>query len=157
LEKELKEISPNKDFFISQFKEISHKNTEQSRKLIKYILGKIDNSYRLTKEEVIDFDNVNIEHLLPQKPGKDWGLKISEIKQYVNRLGNLTIIDKTINSIAGNKKMQEKVEILTTSRLPINRRLIEEIVANNYQWDEDMINKRQEQLAETAWETVWKF
>lgn len=157
LEKELKEISPNKDFFISEFKEIAYRNTEQSRKLIKYILGKIDNSCRLTKEELIDFDNVNIEHLLPQKPGKDWGLKIAEIKQYVNRLGNLTIVDKTINSIAGNKKMQEKVEILTTSRLPINKRLVEEIIANNYQWDEGFINKRQEQLAEMAWEVVWKF
>ena len=157
LENELKEISPHKDFFISEFKEISYKNTEQSRKLIKYILSKIDNSYRLTKEELIDFDNVNIEHLLPQKPEKDWGLTSKEIKQYVNKLGNLTIVDKTINSIAGNKKMQEKVDILTNSRLPINERLVEEIRANNYQWDEDVINKRQEQLAETAWETVWKF
>jgi uncharacterized protein with ParB-like and HNH nuclease domain len=157
LEIELKEISPHKDFFISEFKEISYKNTEQSRKLIKYILGKIDNSYRLTKEELIDFDNVNIEHLLPQKPGKDWGLMGKEIKQYVNRLGNLTIVDKTINSIAGNKKMQEKVDILTTSRLPINKRLVEEITANNYKWDEGCINKRQEQLAEMAWEVVWEF
>ena len=157
LEQELKEISPTKDYFISYFKGISYRNTEQSRKLIKYILGKIDNSYRLTREELIDFDNVNIEHLLPQKPGKDWGLKTAEIKEYVNKLGNLTIVDRTINSMAGNKNMQEKIEVLTTSRLPINRRLVEEIVANNYQWDEDVINKRQEQLAETAWETVWKF
>jgi len=100
---------------------------------------------------------VNIEHLLPQKPGKDWGLKIAEIKQYVNKLGNLTIVDKTINSIASNKKMQEKVDILKTSSLPINKRLVEEIIANNYKWDEDFVNKKQEQLAETAWEVVWKF
>jgi len=157
LEQELKEVSPSRDFFVSEFKDISYRNTEQSRKLVKYILGKLDNSYRHTKEELIDFDNVNIEHLLPQKPGKEWGLKIADIKRYVNRLGNLTIVDKTINSIAGNKRMKEKVEILKTSRLPINSKLVEEIIARNYHWDEDAIYGRQEQLANMAWDTVWKF
>lgn len=157
LEKELKDISPNKDFFISEFKDISYKNTEQSRKVIKYIFSKIDNSYRTTKEELIDFENVNIEHLLPQNPGKEWGLRKSEIKDYVNKLGNLTIIDKVINSIAGNKKIQEKIEILITSNLPINKKLVEEIKENNYQWDEGFINKRQVELGEIAWETVWHF
>lgn len=155
LEKELKDISPHKDFFISEFKDISYKSTEQSRKIIKYILGKIDNSYRTTKEELIDFENVNIEHLLPQNPGKEWGLRKSEIKDYVNNLGNLTIVDKTINSIAGNKKIQEKVDILMTSNLPINGKLVEWIKDNNYQWDESFINKRQAELGEIAWEKVW--
>jgi uncharacterized protein with ParB-like and HNH nuclease domain len=156
LEKELKDISPHKDFFISEFQDISYKSTEQSRKLIKYILGRIDNSYRTTKEEVIDFENVNIEHLLPQNPGKEWGLKKTEIRDYVNKLGNLTIVDKTINSIASNKKIQEKIDILMTSSLPINRILIEDLKANE-QWDGASINKRQTQLAEIAWENVWKF
>jgi hypothetical protein len=157
LENELKEIAPHKDFFISEFKDITYKSTEQSRKLIKYILGKMDENLRNTKEELVDFNNVNIEHLLPQKPSKDWGLKRKEIKEYVNKLGNLTIVDKRINSIAGNKKIQEKMEILLNSELPINKKLVEEVKNYNYNWDEDCIYKRQEQLAEIAWDPVWKF
>jgi hypothetical protein len=74
-----------------------------------------------------------MEHLLPQKAGKNWRLKAADIKRYVSRLGNLTIVDKTINSIAGNKKMKEKVDILKTSRLPINGKLVEETMARDYQ------------------------
>ena len=60
-------------------------------------------------------------------------MKAADIKRYVSRLGNLTIVDKTINSIAGNKKMKEKVDILKTSRLPINGKLVEETMARDYQ------------------------
>ena len=74
-----------------------------------------------------------MEHLLPQKAGKNCRSKATEIKRYVSRLGNLTIVDKTINSIAGNKKMKEKVDILKTSRLPINGKLVEETMARDYQ------------------------
>lgn len=157
LERELKEISPNKDFFISEFRDISYKNTEQSRRLIKYILGKIDNNYRSTKEELIDFDNVNIEHLLPQKPSKDWGLRRTDIKEYVNKLGNLTLVDKRINSIGSNKIIKEKMEVLVGSELPLNKKLVEDVRNNNYLWDEDFIYKRQGELAELAWDAVWKF
>ena len=93
----------------------------------------MDNSYGHTREGLIDSDNGNMEHLLPEKAGKNWRLKAADIKRYVSRLGNLTIVDKTINSIAGNKKMKEKVDILKTSRLPINGKLVEETMARDYQ------------------------
>ena len=156
LETELREISPEREFFISQFEDITCRNTEQSRTVIKYILGKIDGSLRQTKEELVDFDNVNIEHLLPQKPGKEWGLKPREIKDYVNRLGNLTLLDKRINSMAGNRCMREKAEMLSQSELPINSRLVEEIRGGDYDWGEERIAKRQEELAQMAWDPVWK-
>lgn len=157
LETELRDIAPQKDYFVSQFDDIAYKYTEQSRRILKYILAKIDASFRQTKEETIDFDNVNIEHLLPQKPGKEWGLKPTEVKEYVNKLGNLTLLDKRINSIAGNKSIREKVETLSDSELPINKILIEELRTNNYHWTEDSITTRQDKLAKIAWHTVWNF
>jgi len=93
----------------------------------------MDNSYRHTGEELIDSDNGNMEDLLPQKAGKNWRLKAADIKRHVSRLGNLTIVDNTINPIAGNKKMQQKVEILKNSRLPINSKPVEETIARDYQ------------------------
>jgi hypothetical protein len=157
LEGELREIAPQKDYFVSQFNDIVCTNTEQSRRIVKYILGRIDASLRKTKEEAIDFDNVNLEHLLPQKPGKGWGLKSKEIKEYVNKLGNLTLLDKRINSIAGNKTMREKADILSGSALPLNADLLGDIRSHSYKWDEDSIAKRQDKLAEIAWDPVWRF
>ena len=45
---------------------------------------------RTSGETKIDFEKVNIEHLLPQNP-KKWKLTKSEIEEYVNLLGNLCI------------------------------------------------------------------
>lgn len=156
LEGELKDLLPERAFFISEFRDIACRNTEQSRRIVKYILGKIDASLRQTKEELVDFENVNIEHLLPQKPGREWGLKAKDVKDYVNRLGNLTLLDRRINSIAGNKSMREKVEILAGSELPMNKRLVEEIRSGNHEWGEESIARRQERLAEMAWDPVWR-
>jgi len=155
LEKELKKESPRSEHFISEFSNLSYRNSEQYRRLIKYILSKIDSHYRETKEEMIDFDNVNIEHLLPQKPDKAWGLDKRDIKDYVNKLGNLTLIDKRINSRVGNKIIKEKIDTLSKSNLPINKILIDELVSNKYIWNRDFINRRQENYAKLAFEKIW--
>lgn len=155
LQKELVAEMPTPEYFISQFESICYRNSEQHRRLIKYILSKIDSYYRETKEESIDFDNVNIEHLLPQTPDKAWNLSKQEIKNYVNKLGNLTLIDKRINSKAGNKIIKEKIETLELSKLPITRKLVDELIANNYCWDEDCIIKRQKELAQIAYDNIW--
>lgn len=156
LEKELKEEAPSAEYFTSEFMDLCYKNSEQYRKLIKYILGKIDSHYRATKEEMIDFDHVNIEHLLPQKPDKAWGLHKRDIKAYVNKLGNLTLIDKRINSKVGNKTIKEKIPVLSQSSLPMNKVLIDQLTTKNHVWNESYINERQKEFAELAYDKVWK-
>ncbi len=156
LENELKKEAPSPEHFRSEFSGLAYKNSEQNRKLIKYILAKIDTHYRTTKEETIDFDNVNVEHLLPQTPDKAWGLLKRDIKDYVNKLGNLTLIDKRINSTVGNKLIKDKIGVLSQSSLPMNKVLIENLVSSKYTWDRESINKRQEELAKIACDDVWK-
>lgn len=156
LTQELKTYTPSYELFKEKFTDIAYKNSTNSRCLIKYILECINNEFCETEEHDINFSNVNLEHILPQKPSKDWKLKSTEIKSYVNNIGNLTIIDKKINSKAQNKTMKEKFVFLQKSALPINSDLLKKIEDNGFHWGQDEINKRQEDIAEIAYKTIWK-
>lgn len=157
LEKELKSISPSFEEFKENFLELSYRQGEKSRQLIKYILEKID-AFKRKGAYKIDFDAVNIEHILPQNPGKEWNLKKSEIKNYVNKIGNLTLIKKEINSKVGNKSIKNKVKILKEeSEVTITGEIIDRIVKLSYKWGEKEILERQNELAELAYNKVWSF
>ncbi|MCD4780312.1 MAG: DUF262 domain-containing HNH endonuclease family protein [Candidatus Omnitrophica bacterium] len=154
--KELKDHVPSYELFKEKFFEVAYKNSEKNRCLIKYILERLNEALCETQEYDINFSKVNLEHILPQKPSKDWGLKKDKIKSYVNKLGNLTIIDKKINSKAQNKLVKDKFEFLEKSVLPINQKLVEELKSNNFKWGEEEINKRQDLLAKISYEQIWK-
>lgn len=157
LEKELKSISPSFEEFQENFLELSYRQGEKSRQLIKYILEKID-AFKRKGAYKIDFDAVNIEHILPQNPGKEWNLKKSEIKNYVNKIGNLTLIKKEINSKVGNKSIKNKVKILKEEpEVTITGEIIDRIVKLSYKWGEKEILERQNELGELAYNKVWSF
>ena len=152
---ELRELVPLKELFLEKFDDIKYSNTEKARKTITYILNKYENYLNDVIEKSIDYDNVNIEHIIPQKP-ESWGLTKSEIRDYVHRIGNLTLISKRLNSQMGNIDLEKKLPILKKSALKINEDLISDIEKNNNVWDEQSILDRSKKLASIAFDEVWK-
>lgn len=153
---EIKKEVPSSEVFKEKFADVAYKNSEKSRKLIKYILAEIDRDLKVTAEEKIDFKQVNIEHVLPQKPSEEWKVSSKDISTYVNLLGNLTIVDKRINSRIGNRDIKTKIESLSDSSLPITKELVETIKESDYYWGEDQIKLRHEKLARIAYDKVWR-
>ena len=143
---------PTKDFFIEKFMDIEYKNYP----LIIYILSHMEKTKGQTEETSINFTKVNIEHILPQDPA-EWSLSKKEIKDYVNKLGNLTLISKKINGPMGNKQLRGKAKLFKDSKLNINKELLERFKLLKYKWGEKEINERQKELAEFAYDVVWKF
>ena len=157
LEKELKAECPPYELFNENFADISYKNSDQSRRLIKYILNQIDKHYRPTAEYRIDFSNVNIEHVLPQNPDPAWKLTKAQIAGYVNKLGNLTLVAKKINAKVQNKPIPQKLHELRLSALPITKQLVDELEKLEGKWGESEIAARQDRMAELAYKEVWNF
>ena len=124
--------------------------------LVRYILDAVNARMASTNELVIDPYNVNTEHVLPQSPAKGWGLSKREAAPYVNLLGNLTLVDKRINSLAGNDGLTEKLDVLEKSELPVTKVLVDEIRASSLCWGRTYIENRQARLADIAFDTVWK-
>jgi uncharacterized protein with ParB-like and HNH nuclease domain len=153
-EKELAGLNPSFETFDEYFDEVSYKNSDQSRQLVKYILSEI-NSLDEGGEHKIDFSNVNIEHILPLNPNRDWGLSKKEIKEYVNKIGNLTLIHKKLNSAVGNRPIKYKIKVLRESKIPMTKKLVKKLEKLDYEWGETEISKRQKELADIAYHKVW--
>jgi Protein of unknown function (DUF1524) len=155
LQKELKDEAPSETVFMENFPEVAYKNNDERRRLIKYILGRINGYYQKTDEYLINFNTVNIEHLLPQSPDKEWHLSKKDIKDYVNKLGNLTLLSQVLNSKAQNSIIAVKLPELKESGLHITKILVEQLESSNLEWGEKQIHDRHTELAKIAYKEVW--
>ncbi|MEB3309010.1 MAG: DUF262 domain-containing protein [Snowella sp.] len=85
-----------------------------------------------------------IEHILPQTPNSDWkeslGNDFERIYQnYLNTIGNLTIVTPEWNSSLSNRSFLEKKKMLAFHGLKINSDYFSK---NINKWDESEITKR---------------
>jgi len=157
LKNELFALVPSETIFIEYFMDISYKNSTESRVLIKYILEKFNSYFKKNDEYMINFEAVNIEHLLPQNPDSEWHLSKTQIKNYVNKLGNLTLLSKKINSKVQNSIIAKKLPKLKESELEITKRIVILLESLKCQWGEDQINDRQKEFAQISYREIWKF
>ncbi len=73
--------------------------------------------------------DLEIEHILPDNPKNDlrntWQEKHPELiyDEYKNRLGNLTLLEKTINIVAGNDSWADKISQYAKSANYLTRSL----------------------------------
>ena len=94
----------------------------------------------------VDFSVLNIEHLMPQTPTKEWiealGIKKEVYEYNLNRLGNLTLATASDNSRMSNNLFEYKKAVLeSTSHLKMNA----EILACPT-WGIDEIDKRTDMI-----------
>ena len=151
---ELNELIPLKELFIEKFNEIKYSTSQKSRFLIKYIFDKYEIFLSNTNERNLNFERINIEHLLPQDPTR-WGLTKYEVKTYVNNIGNLVLIDTRLNGRMGNKPLIDKIPTLEESELKINKEILELIEETNNKWNKNTIHKRNNELAIKFYEEVF--
>ncbi|MGI0482073.1 DUF262 domain-containing protein [Geminocystis sp. CENA526] len=178
----LREVKNNEDlelfiskFFIPELKELKEDFRESimqtsgsnlAKYRLKYLLAKI-NQYVEEKSfghsESIYFyldKSITIEHILPK----------SHAHPDSGKLGNLTLLEKTINSSISDKDYKDKIDGYRQSKILITRTLAEKMfIGNNTQlnramsdlcltnfdiWDHNSIKKRQEILVNIAMK-VW--
>jgi uncharacterized protein with ParB-like and HNH nuclease domain len=134
-----------------QFKKAFEIATISKSYIARYYLRKLEESYRTTGELTpsTNLEKVNLEHILPEIPKKlveDWSdFDENTHKTYCRRVGNLTLIDKKMNSEVKNGSFSSKKEIYNQSEIQITKRLSE--IAT---WKPAEIEKRQKEFAEKA-------
>ena len=136
----LSRLNPTSEIFLEKFSEITYKTSPSQKSIIRRIFA-IINSTLGTGELTFD---TNIEHILPQKP-QTWGLSEDEVANYVNNIGNLTLIQKQLNSRMGNKPFSEKLPLLLESEIKVNSTVEGHLVDG--EWTEEGIRNRAEYLA----------
>ncbi|MBW4624180.1 MAG: DUF262 domain-containing HNH endonuclease family protein [Brasilonema octagenarum HA4186-MV1] len=182
LEKFIKEnIQPAKDKLAERFELAFHQLDQSSvpKKIMQYILAKL--TQHIDEEaygsigaytELKNYINkkVAIEHILPQKPGK---VKFSfdkpdEIDNYIQQLGNLTLLEQSINTSIKNKTFEEKKQVYKKSKMLLTKSIAEQVTIGVNtavdravkdlktfdEWNSKAIEYRQKMLTELA-KKVW--
>jgi len=115
--KKLFALVKNNDLFIERFTDLCCSSRDKG--LVSYILDGILKHY----DKGIQVASPTIEHILPKSP-KKWGLEKDDIKDYVDNIGNLTLLYRGDNQDLQNSTMKDKIEkVFSKSKFKLNRSL----------------------------------
>ncbi len=133
----LKETLPTYQEFEKKFISIFYtENNSKKKKLVQYILKKIDSYISGTNEMKID--SFSIEHILPE----------STKNKIVGCLGNLLPLGTELNNNLGDKSFLAKVEGYKKSQYKsVQNFLAEYCKDKNPKWTEDKITERTKELS----------
>jgi len=117
---------------------------------IKYVLEQVE---RKQGKEIVSFDELTIEHIMPQTLTAKWkidlGKKAAEIyEKYIHCIGNLTITG--YNPEMSNNSFEEKKKIYEKSNIYISK-----AIAKAECWNEEEIIKRSDWLIKQIC-SIWK-
>jgi hypothetical protein len=145
----MREVTPNN----AEFKDAFARATVSQSHLARYYLRMLEIEVRGEAEpqDVPNQDErvVNLEHVLPESPGKEWRLDPDLMQAYYRRIGNLALLQKTTNELAGNEGyLSTKRAILKRSNFKLTS-----AIAKHDEWGFEQIDQRQEELAELAVKT----
>ena len=95
-------------------------------------------------KETIDFDNAQVEHILPQRLNAEWRLQVANAdkvkEQYGNTIGNLTLT--MYNQEMSNNLYADKKDFYKNSNVSLTR----EIAKSYDHWNREAIIDRTEKL-----------
>lgn len=149
----LREIFPNDDSFVSDFSAFKVRGGPLARYILRSINDHLAGDTGFRTED--DPDKVNLEHILPKSIPEDWRAFFPEEQnppdEYVDRLGNLTLLRTRLNANARNKPFADKKAFeLQAEPYEITKNVLEQDA-----WGPEQINNRQIQLASVA-KDIWR-
>lgn len=134
--------------FRQDFSRMTMDTTGRRKKLAKYILARLecDASGRSCDP---DTDPATVEHILPENPLADWEATFprDHWDKAIYRLGNLILIEPSLNRQIGNAAYPEKVAAYANSSYQIARSIAEEAPD---EWNLARLEARQERMAQRA-------
>lgn len=134
----LDQLFPSYPDFSKKFVELSFSKTDNPINVkSKYAINKL-NCYFSGKETFPD--DGSIEHIVPEDEG-DFALNV----------GNLILLEVTLNRDAGNAAYSDKISIYKKSTYP----WIAQFVADHSEWNQSMIADRAKKLAEIYYQKIF--
>lgn len=144
----IKNIYVSDEKFTHDFSMIEVDTYGQRKKIAKYILCKLESDADGIGRD-FEADTGTIEHILPENPVADWEAHFSldRQKDFIYRLGNLTMLEARLNRQLGNGGFADKVQVYGQSGYALARKL----AANPpSEWSPAAVNERQKRLAQRA-------
>jgi Protein of unknown function DUF262/Protein of unknown function (DUF1524) len=138
----LRERSPSVEVFAQNFLQLKFSVTEHG--VARYLLELFDEELATTEEvDIAGAQRVHVEHIYPQQPMPEE--KWVAHDKYVQKLGNLTLLDKRLNLQVKNSSFGIKKPFYESSRLIVTRQLLA-----YPDWSPERVDDRQAALLELA-------
>jgi len=127
-------------------------NFKRKKDLIKYILVKMENHLSASDNQVEDATST-IEHILPENSGSVWDehFQPEDQPEYVNRIGNFTLLEASKNHKLDNEMpFEKKLEAYKKSAFKITADYLQFT-----EWSPETLNQRQQKMAIWA-KGIWQ-
>jgi uncharacterized protein with ParB-like and HNH nuclease domain len=144
----LRPIYVSDEKFLQDFSLLSISTKGQKKKIVRYILFKLEAD---ASHIEVNEDSFSIEHILPESPNSDWGQNFTDTQteEMVYRLGNLTPLEPYLNRQVGNEVYSIKREVYQRSVYKLTQNVLAE------EWNPNTLATRQRHLAQRAVH-IWK-
>ena len=142
----LKSITPSNEQFKIAFENASVSKMQWAR----YYLRSLEMTAKNESEPWLipndDKQAINLEHILPKKPESNWPeFTEDEVGLYVNRLGNLALLQASKNSDLKTDSFDKKKQVYQSSPYALTSQ-----IAGEAKWGKNSIIARQKTMADYA-------
>lgn len=150
---EIRAVYVDDEKFIRDF---SHKEMDTAgrrKKVVKYLLCELESDASSTPRDW-ETDTATIEHVLPENPSAQWdeAFHPDRQKDFIYRLGNLLLLESSINRACQNDRFGDKRLHYSRSNCVMTRNLGQTELA---EWTPAILAQRQESMARRA-AHVWR-
>lgn len=156
-------INSTKKYRMPSWDEISNIDSKNdlytdNRASLKWVFATIEENISNVEKSIEEIEKLEIEHIFPQNPREkeleEWRVRITddEWNNWLNTLGNLSLIESSANKKLGNLSYEEKMELLKScSYLKINKEIYE-----YREWGLEQLKSRAKRMLEYI-KNIWEF
>jgi hypothetical protein len=144
----LRSVYVSDEKFLQDFSLLSISTKGQKKKLVRYILCRLESD---ASHVEVNEDSFSIEHILPESANIDWRQNFTDtqIEEMVYRIGNLTPLEPHLNRQVGNELYPIKREVYQQSVYKLTQSILAE------EWTPNTLTTRQRYLAQRATH-IWR-
>lgn len=148
---EIKELYISDADFKNDFSTLELYSYGRNKKLARYILFELENSFMQGGDREYELDPGTIEHILPENPSIDWDQDFPQSIQtnYIYRLGNYTLLEAHLNRDCETNQFEQKKQFYAKSQYEMSKKLIYN------EWNPSILETRQNELASRA-TSIWR-
>lgn len=138
---------PSEEVFVASFLELGYSTAASKQKrLVRYVLER--HYAHHCSGAVPDFEQMTIEHLLPEASAKSSASAAADIAS----IGNLILVDETMNGDLGHKSFADKKAVLQGA----TQVWVDPAVLGASAWGKKQIADRAADMAKVAYRDIWK-
>lgn len=153
----LRALAPQDDDFVRSFAAASVSKGGHQRHLLEGLEKAMRVKHQTDEVRVQPPSTVHIEHIYPQTPQAQY--KLPDHEEWINRIGNLTLLHRRLNTRIKNGTFEQKVPSYSESILMVTKELESydfwDTSVDPGRWNTNGIVARQQDLAAIAQE-VWR-